>query len=250
MSSEFTEPNIDELDKIIDILIKKNNYHAEWYFAITSGWDNEEFESLYNDYVKSTQIRITPKDDATTLKGRPLEKIAWYFLKQGGVVTKIREINDHKKWQVDGQGPLRVDSMLKCFGNYCSNFGVQLYLEAKNHKDPIENNDFGHHADRMSIHDCFFGVCISTSGYKISRGDGIAELIHFNFLKKRYHFLLSFFSIYNVLKEEMAPLSVLKNALTYAMNNQFSNDSEIQKFYSSRYNTTLAETEYKRIFGN
>ena len=157
MSVSVSPPNIAELELIIDQLVQKAGYTEEWYFAITSGWDDNEFNYLYSDYVRSTQIIIKPKDDATAIKGRPLEKIAHYILKQGGVVSDIREINDHQRWQVDGQGTLCTTSVNRCFTDYCKNFGIQLYMEAKNHIDPIENNDFALHTDRMVDHDCMVG---------------------------------------------------------------------------------------------
>jgi hypothetical protein len=248
MPNRNSRPVLEELDFIINRLIENTRYPVEWYFAIKSGWDNTEFSTLYSDLVYSTQVILKPTDDATKIKGRPLEKIARYFLKEGGVVTDIREIRDPQRWQVDGAGPLKTESMHKCFNTFCDKFGVQLYMEAKNHKDPITNSDFSQHFRRMEEHDCYLGICISTSGYKMSKGKGIAQSIHRNYWRDRFHILLAFHSLYSVAVEEKAPLAILKAGLTFAINDQYSNDTEIQTRYSLTFNNSLAQKEYKRLF--
>ncbi|MBN2267222.1 MAG: hypothetical protein JW725_02670 [Candidatus Babeliaceae bacterium] len=228
---------------------KFSSYGQEWSYAISSGWDDVEFERLYNEYVQSTQIELKPEDDATELKGRPLEKIAHYFLEKGGVVKSIKEISDHQKWQVDGQGPLNTTALVNCWGEEIfKKLGIQLYMEAKNHSDPVTNEEFSVHFRRMEEHDCYLGVLISTSGYKIGRGLGIAESIHRHYWRNRFHLLLVFQSISAVKTEGKAPLAVLAEALCHALNNRYVNDADVQKFYSQEACHKAARSEFERIF--
>lgn len=242
------EPNTDELDEIFKRLEKKQKFTAEWYFAINSGWDDKEFEKLYLEYLESTQIKIKPTDDKTKLKGVPLEKLSHYFLKEGGVVTDIREINDYGRWQVDAQGTLNTSSMLSCFGKNRYEFGTQLYLEAKNHSVEMTSDSFSQHFRRMGDHSCFLGIGLSTCGFKVARGQGIANSVYINSIKGMYHILLSFHSICSMINEKKPPLLVIKEALNYTLNDLYSHDKEIQNLYSSNYNNRIAKEEYQKRF--
>ena len=243
-----TEPNTDELDELLERLVKRQNYPVEWSFALNSGWVDKEFERLYLDYLYSTQIELKPTDDKTKLKGVPLEKLSHYLLKEGGIVTDIREINDPGRWQVDGQGTLSTSSMLNCFGRECHEFGTQLYLEAKNHSDAITSDAFSQHYRRMDEHRCHLGVCLSTSGFPVGRGLGIANSVYINSVKGKFHILLSFHSIYSMVNEKKAPLTILKEAYNYTISDLYSNDKAIQEWYSSRHNNRIAREEYEKRF--
>jgi hypothetical protein len=221
----------------------------EWNYAVTSGWDDTEFEDLYREYVRSTQIKIGQGDDATELKARPLERIARYFLEKGGVTTEIREISEPGKWQVDGQGPINTTAIRETWGvNICQRLGFQLYMEAKNHRDPATNEDFSVHFRRMEEHDCQLGIFISTSGYRIGHGKGIADSIRENYLMGKFHLLLTFYSLREVVISHKPPLVILKETLCYAVNKSFSTDRKVQKLYTKDYCHKIAEEEYQRLF--
>jgi hypothetical protein len=235
-----------------DVLAKAPSFPCahEWSFAIGAGWDREQFKTLYSAYVKSTQIVLKPGDNPTELKGRPLERIAHYLLEQGGVVFSIKEMTEPQKWQVDGQGPLNKTALRMCWGeDLCQQIGFQLYMEAKNHSDPVTNDEFARHFQRMEEHECNFGVLVSTSGYRMARGQGIAESIHRNYWRKRFHLLLVFQSIQAVAMEKKAPLVILQEALCYAVNNSYANDSDIQRAYSPAVCHAVAKAEYEKLFG-
>ena len=198
----------------------------------------------------STQRALKKGDDPTALKGRPLEKIAQYFLAKGGVVTNIQEITEPQKWQVDGQGPLNKTAIRMCWGeDLCQQIGFQLYMEAKNHATAVTNGQFARHFQRMEDHHCNFGVLISTSGYSIARGQGIAESIHRNYWKNCFHLLLVFHSLRAVIVAEKAPLAVLQEALCFAVNNSYGNNSALQKAYAPKACHAAAKAEYERLFG-
>ena len=120
--SETPYASWDEFKSRVGIFVREIGfpYGIEWTIAIGSGWDHQEYQKLYREYVRSTQIKIGPKDDRAKLKGRPLEKVAHYFLKQGGLVSEISEINEIGKWQVDGYGPANRTSILCCWGKKAS----------------------------------------------------------------------------------------------------------------------------------
>ncbi len=223
-------------------------FAREWSHAHLSSWDDVEFQKLYRDYVKSTQHKIVTGENATELKGRPLEKVARYFLERGAVVTNIREISEVSKWQVDGQGPINITAISKTWGDEISTkLGFQLYMEAKNHSNPATGDEFSAHYRRMMEHDCRLGVFVSTSGYKIKRGLGIASSIRENYLQNRFHLLLAFPSLCEVIVNKKPPLAVLKDVLCFAANNSYVNDAEIQRLYSPEYCHEVARDEFQRL---
>lgn len=229
--------------------IPSEKYWIEWECAVESGWDKEEFEELYRDYVKSTQVQIRPGDDANKLKGQPLEFIGRYLLEKGGLAYQITSISDPSKWQVDGCGPVNKTAVLMCWGQeYCEMIGIQIYMEAKNHSEPLENNEFSDHYRRMQEHHCNLGVMISTSGYKIARGKGIAESVYIHSVMKSFHVLLVFQSLTAVACEEKAPLVVIQDALFYATNNMYALDKDVQNYYSPETCKKTALAEYRRLF--
>ena len=225
------------------------SYAVEWSCAIGSAWDDKEFEKLYSEYVRSTQIVVKPEEDATELKGRPLERITRYFLEKGGLITEIGEINEAKKWQVDGYGPVNRTSILDCWGQEkLQQIGIQVYMEAKNHSNPVEKEEFSDHYRRMDEHHCNLGVMISTSGYKIGGGKGIAESIYINSVRNKFHILLVFQSLRDVIVDNKPPMTILTKALMNACNNSYVNDIDVQTSYSKKECQLAASAEYARLF--
>lgn len=226
-------------------------FACEWTHATLAGWADAEFEQLYRDYVQSTQIQIKPGENATELKGRPLERVARYFLEKGAVVTSIKEISEPCKWQVDGQGPLNITAVKSAWGEDISmRLGFQLYMEAKNHSEPTTSDEFSAHYRRMMEHDCRLGVFVSTSGYRIGSGLGIADSIRENYLMNRFHLLLAFSSLCEVVTEKKPPLAVLRDVLCFAANNSYANDAEVQELYSPKYCHDIAHAEFQRLFSD
>ena len=128
MSTRDEIATVDELFEFVHGRFREEYmpYAHEWLHATVSGWDDDEFEQLYRAYVDSTQQEINSSDDATEIKGRPLEEVARYFLRQGGVVTSIREISEHGRWQVDGQGPLNKTAIQSAWGeDICRRIGFE-----------------------------------------------------------------------------------------------------------------------------
>lgn len=118
-------------------------HKTERAFAIKSGWDDNEYSYLYRKYVRSTQKEVTVNSQTTTEKGDALEVLARYFLKNGGFVKNIRDINAIGKWQVDGQGIINKSIMVTFWGEEINNkIGFQVYLECKNHLESMKKNDF------------------------------------------------------------------------------------------------------------
>ena len=229
--------------------LTNNGYDIYWFYAIRSGWYKPQYLHLYKAYIKSALINLSSHDDALNVKGKPLERLAFYFLKEGGIVNDIIELRAHQRWQVDGQGPLNKSSLVICVGEeWCKKAGFQLYMEAKNHKESISGDEFSSHHRRMDEHECNVGLCISTAGYRISGGKGIAESIHRNTWKSKYHLLMTIEGFYKVAEENIAPLRILQEILGYAVNDVYANDKEIQSRYSQRYCLDLAKSEYERLF--
>jgi hypothetical protein len=100
----------------------------------------------------------------------------------------------------------------------------------------------------MDEHHCNLGVMISTSGYKIGRGQGIAESVHLNSWKNKFHILLVFHSLMAVALEGRAPMAVLTESLMHTVNNSYANDAEVQEAYSQRACHVAIEAEYDRLF--
>lgn len=250
MSEKEFRGNWVECDQYLQKVVKSKDLAVEWYQALSSGWVNAEYKRLYEEYVKSTQIKIAARQSATKLKGNPLENLTRYFLHKGGFVTSIKELSAQGQWQVDGQGILNRTSLMRCFGErVCCKFGPQLYMEAKNHIDPATGEEFSAHYLRMDQHGCDVGVFFSTSGYKISRGLGIAESIYHHFLQSKFHLLFAFPSFADVISKEKAPLAIIVEAYTFAANNSFRHDKTVQKIYTKNFCHEMAKSEYKRIFG-
>ncbi len=252
MSSDITIATWEEYNQVIDEIRSKYEpcrFTEEWNVAIGSGWDQKQYMSLYADYVKSTQINLGPTDSATELKGKPLEKLVRYFLEKGGLARNIREICEHQRWQVDGQGLLLTENILFTFGEkLCEKMGFQLFVEAKNHTEPMTNEEFARHYQRMTDHECNVGVIASTSGYRIARGRGIARKIYHDYLRDIFHLLLTFHAFYEVLSDDKAPLDILREALAHTTNESYESDKELQEKCSPKSCHALAKSEYERIF--
>lgn len=220
-------------------------YSLEWNIAIQCGWNDHEFYEKYITYLNSTQHKLLPTEDATAIKGRPLENIASYLLKCGGVVHDITDISSPSKWQVDGQG-LLIESVVRSFFgiDLANRIGFQLYLECKNHTEPVTNAEFALHCQRMSDHCCNFGVMFSTSGYKIARGAGIADTIYFNSAANKFHVLFTVDVFRQVIFEEKPPLFLIKEALGFATNERYRVDPQLQHRYSMKNCHQIAREEY------
>jgi hypothetical protein len=89
---------------------------------------------------------------------------------------------------------------------------------------------------------------VSTSGYKIAHGKGIAESIYMNTWKSKFHILLVFDSLRAVAVEGKAPMAVLTDAFMYAVNNSYGNDANVQKAYSKEACHAAIKAEYGRLF--
>ncbi len=129
----------------------------------------------------------------------------------------------------------------------CRRIGFQLYLECKNHNKPISGDEYSSHDRRMGEHSCNIGVLISTSGYKIGKGKGIAESIYINTIRNRFHLLLTICSLRSVISEKIPPLAVLTEALGYATNDRYQNDKTLQDEYSMNYCHQVAKDEYESL---
>ena len=225
----------------------KANYIIEWYYAHKAGWDVDDFKDLYIKYLSSIQATKTshPKVSMLDLKGRPLEELAHYYLRRGGIVLNIKELNAPGRWQVDGQGLLNKDAIFLAIGaKEAAAFGPQLYMEAKNHKKSIPNNDYSHHLERMKDHDCRLGVAFSTSGYSISAGKGIARKIYEDTIRGYYSILFTVDVFKRVLEEDIPPLLLMREAYTHAINEDYENDPGLRKRYGRKECQEIAKQQY------
>lgn len=224
-------------------------YAIEWETAILFGWDDDEFYELYIAYLESTQVRLSeiPGASATEYRGRPLERVARFFLERGGVAFDIVELSSPGRWQIDGQGQLRKTSIVDSFGtSLAKKIGFQLYLECKNHSEPVSNTDYSRHCQRMGEHCCNFGVMFSTSGYSIGKGAGIAESIYFNSARDIFHVLFTVDIFKKVIDDEKPPLFLVKEVFGYAVNERYRHDRGLQTRYSKANCHQIAEEEHGR----
>lgn len=227
-------------------------YAVEWEAAILFGWDHDEFIRLYIDYVKSTQAtkEDNPGVSWLELKGRPLERLATFFLKHGGVVHDLEEVNAPRRWQVDGQGLIYRKGIIDCFGSTeAEKFGTQLYMECKNHSSTMSNGDYSTHCQRMNEHRCNIGVIFSSSGYSIGGGDGIARSITTKTIQGIFNILFTVDVFKRVIDEDKPPLFLIREAYDYAVNEKFENDVNLQNRYSESHCHQVAAEEYERYFG-
>lgn len=226
-------------------------YAVEWEAAILFGWDHDEFIRLYIDYVESTQAtkEDNPGVSWLELKGRPLERVATFFLKYGGVVDDIKEINVPKRWQVDGQGLIYRKGIIDCFGSSeAEKIGTQLYMECKNHSLAMSNDDYATHYLRMSEHRCNVGIIFSSSGYSISGGTGIARSIYNKTIQGIFNILFTPEAFKRVVDDDKPPLFLIREAYDFAVNEKYEYDSEIQNRYSKNYCHKILKEEYARYY--
>lgn len=224
-------------------------YAIEWQAAVLFGWDHDEFIRLYIAYLESTQAKRDdhPGVSMLDLKGRPLERLATFFLKHGGVVLDLTEISVIREWQVDGQGLLNRTGIINCFGAAeAENFGPQLYMESKNHVTSISNTDYSLHCNRMDEHRCNTGVIFSSSGYSIQAGSGIARSVFNKTLQGTFNLLFTVDVFKQVIDEDKPPLLLIREVYAYAVNERFENDPELQVRYSQERCHKIAEEEYRR----
>ncbi len=248
-----TLKEFERFSKRVSSMTECMKYATEWEAAILFGWDHDEFIRLYHDYVESTQAtkEDNPGVSWLELKGRPLEYLATFFLKHGGIVHDLVEVNAPRRWQVDGQGLLYRQGLIDCFGRTeAEKFGPQLYMEAKNHSSTMSNGDYATHCLRMGEHRCNVGVIFSSSGYSIRGGDGIARSISTKTIQGVFNILFTVDVFKRVIDEDKPPLFLIREAYDYAVNEKYENDSDLQARYSETHCHQVALDEYERYFGS
>ena len=248
-----TTKDFEYLSQRVSCLSESMKYAVEWEAAILFGWDHEEFNRLYVDYVKSTQATKdeNPSVSWFELKGRPLERVATFFLKHGGVVHDLEEVNAPRRWQVDGQGLLYRQGLINCFGlKETEKFGPQLYMECKNHSSTMSNTDYAQHCLRMEEHRCNIGVIFSSSGYSIGAGGGIARSITNKTVRGVFNILFTVDVFKRVIDEDKPPLFLIREAYDFAVNEKYETDSVLQDRYSKNHCHQVASEEYRRYFRN
>lgn len=234
MSNNDCTPTIGEYQDIVENIFSKfDPYALEWSYANVAGWEDAEYEKLLTEYLKSTQLNVTKDDDATNLKGIPLEELSKYFLEKGGFAREVTELKSHGEWQIDGQGRI-VKSNLLAFWQpeIIEDIGPQLFLECKNHKKTVSAPEFTQHHSRMVTLRSNLSVIVSTSGFSIGKGLGISETVFLHSYQKKYHLLLSIQDLCAVVSDNEPPISILTRALLRVTNNRYRKDEEIQKLYS------------------
>lgn len=219
----------------------------EALFARVSGWKQSEFERLYAAYIESTQVDLTMSGNQTTeLKGNPLERVARYFLEQGGIAKRVAPGGVNGRWTVDGIGETYPDRIQWFFNDdVAKNCGAKLYMEAKNKDEVMGPEDWAQHCMRMRNHCCSFGVAFSTSGFAIGGGLGFAEEIYNEFLRGRLHLLLSVEDLKTVVNGEY-PWSILKRSFIRTSDEAYRR-SEIQKQFAAATCRAIASAEYARL---
>lgn len=247
-----TIKDFDDFSTRVCSLSERMKYAIEWKAAILFGWDDEEFIRLYQDYIKSFHATKdeNPGISWLELKGRPLERLATFFLKHGGIVHDLKEVNAPRRWQVDGQGLIYKQGIISCFGkNEAEKIGNQLYMECKNHNDAMSNEDYAAHCLRMCEHMCNFGVIFSSSGYSINGGMGIARSISNKAIRDGVFNILFTVDVFKqVIDDEKAPLFLIREAYDYAINEKYEHDVELQHRYGKEYCHQVAYGEFCRYF--
>jgi hypothetical protein len=246
--SDPKDPSMEEIEAIAELVMKIGGglEPHEALMAQRSGWNPKEFKTLYEDYIRSTQVTIKPGDDTTALKGIPLERVANYLLVRGGFASELKDGGLQQQWQVDGVGPVRTMGLQLVAGTNALRFGTKVYMEAKNHIEPMGGTDFGHHCSRMSDHECHCGVVVSTSGFAVTDGQGFANKIFHNFLRDTLHLLLSVRDLRRVALGEAFPLTVLREAYVRTSDEQYQR-SDVQSPYAKSRCLQDAKDEYDRI---
>lgn len=249
-----TVKDFDHFAKRVCNLSECMKYAVEWEAAILFGWDHDEFIRLYIDYVKSTQAtkEDNPGISWLDLKGRPLERVATFFLKHGGIVHDLEEVSAPKQWQVDGQGLIYRQGLFDCFGRAeAEKIGTQLYMECKNHISTISNGDYALHCLRMDEHRCNIGVIFSSSGYSIDDGTGIARSISNKAIRDGIFNVLFTVDVFKrVIDDDKPPLFLIREAYDYAVNERYESDHDLQTRYSKNFCHQIAKSEFERYFGN
>jgi hypothetical protein len=122
--------------------------------------------------------------------------------------------------------------------------GFQLYLECKNHTEPVTNDEFAQHCQRMVDHCCNFGVMFSTSGYSIGGGTGISDKIYFSSAANKFHVLFTVDIFGKIITEEKPPLFFVKEVLGFATNERYRYDKKLQSRYSKKTCNKIAKEEF------
>lgn len=250
MSTNISEPTAEEFIEYVNNFqqIKHLKHAKERAYAITSGWQDNEYSYLYRKYLLSIQGDMASSCKTSKEKGDALENLARYFLEYGGVVKSIKDISAHGKWQVDGQGVINKSIMEFFWGEDFNNkVGFQLYLECKNHSEPMEKADFNDHCTKMDDNNCNFGISASTSGFKITGGKGIAERVYLNTFKNKFYLLLSIRDFDLAHFEKIPPISIIIESLSRTTNDLYRNDPEIQKQYTKDFCQKMAKDRYLEL---
>ncbi|MCP3941688.1 MAG: hypothetical protein GY710_09440 [Desulfobacteraceae bacterium] len=253
MSSNCPQPTAEEFIKYVSKFPQKHDikHSMERAFAITAGWKDADYSYLYRKYILSTQREIGDKGQTGKEKGDALEELARYFLKHGGFTKDIRDINASGKWQVDGQGIINKSAMQPLWGEEINNkIGYQVYLECKNHSEPMKKNDFNDHCCKMDDHECNVGIVASTSGFKITGGNGIAERVHVNIFKNKFYLLLSIRDFDLAYAKKVPPIALIIESLERTTNDLYRTDSAVEKQYTKPYCKKMAKDKYDELFNS
>lgn len=223
----------------------KLKYKEERAFAILAGWDDQKYKYLYRKFIYSTHNSLGSGKE----KGDTLEELARYFLKYGGIVHDIKELKAGSKWQVDGQGIINKSTMTHFWGEeFNSKIGFQIYLECKNHNDPAEKRDFNDHCTRMDDNNCKLGLFASASGFKIAKGQGIAERLYLTTFQNKFNLLFAVVDFDRIIYDNKPPIIVLIEAIDRTTNDKYRICKVTQEQYSKDYCHDLLKKRYDELF--
>lgn len=249
MKTSTPYPTVDDFEKFVETYIQNDPYKIARKCAILSGWDGRFYKELLVKYLKSIEVVIGANgESAKDTKGDPLENLSRYLLEKGGLSRKVEALKKNGKWEIDGYGDLIRENLYQVLGDRDTNkAGNDFILECKNYKNSIGSNEFTKYKSRMDRFEVNFGVFISTSGFSIEGGLGIAEDLYIDFKSGKIHILLTVQELCLVHIDNIPILHIIKQSISNSRFDIYTIDKEIQKKFSSKYCHEIADLYLKSI---
>lgn len=239
----------EECSGYIEHYFSDDEYMLARIGARFGGWDSEQYKILLDQYVCSTQVTLADSGkSATDEKGDPFEDVVRYFLEKGGVARYISPLTKEGKWQIDGEGLLNRENLMRVWGERDVNqVGSSLLLECKNYSKSVGSGEFCKYNSRMDKFGCQLGILASSAGFSIHNGKGIAEDVYVDSRTKKYHLLLTVEDFCIAYSDDIPPLQILTEALHNAKFDKYQSDKNVQEKMSAKHCNAIAEVYYTKI---
>lgn len=122
-----------------------------------------------------------------------------------------------------------------------------MIVECKNYKTAISGDEFSKYQSRVTKFGCQVGVFVSTSGFSIGNGSGIAQEIHLDFRGDVFHLLLTIEDFCIVYDKKIPPMHLLLESLHNARFNKYRVDKKLQNRMSKGHCREIAKEYFNLL---